>query len=332
MLSNSLNVSRRQFFGIAAAMGLACAFGSTMAFADDAAKMEGEISVYSREDGSGTRGAFIELFGIEQKDADGNKVDMTTDMAMITNSTAVMMTTVAGDEQGIGYISLGSVNDTVKVLKIDDVEATVENVKAGTYKIVRPFNIITNGELDKLDEVSADFVNYILSADGQKVIEDNGYIAAVDDAKAYEAAGVSGKVVVAGSSSVTPVMEKLAEAYKALNADTTVEVQQSDSSTGVSMAIEGTCNIGMASREIKDSEAEKGAVATVIARDGIAVIVCPDAPIDGLTTAQVRAIYTGEVETWEDALAYVDPEADKAEGDKAADAKADDKAADKASK
>lgn len=332
MLSNSLNVSRRQFFGIAAAMGLACAFGSTMAFADDAAKMEGEISVYSREDGSGTRGAFIELFGIEQKDADGNKVDMTTDMAMITNSTAVMMTTVAGDEQGIGYISLGSVNDTVKALKIDDVEATVENVKAGTYKIVRPFNIITNGELDKLDEVSADFVNYILSADGQKVIEDNGYIAAVDDAKAYEAAGVSGKVVVAGSSSVTPVMEKLAEAYKALNADTTVEVQQSDSSTGVSMAIEGTCNIGMASREIKDSEAEKGAVATVIARDGIAVIVCPDAPIDGLTTAQVRAIYTGEVETWEDALAYVDPEADKAEADKAADAKADDKAADKASK
>lgn len=323
MFSNSLNVSRRQFFGIAAAMGLACAFGSTMAFADDAAKMEGEISVYSREDGSGTRGAFIELFGIEQKDADGNKVDMTTDMAMITNSTAVMMTTVAGDEQGIGYISLGSVNDTVKALKIDDVEATVENVKAGTYKIVRPFNIITNGELDKLDEVSADFVNYILSADGQKVIEDNGYIAAVDDAKAYEAAGVSGKVVVAGSSSVTPVMEKLAEAYKALNADTTVEVQQSDSSTGVSMAIEGTCNIGMASREIKDSEAEKGAVATVIARDGIAVIVCPDAPIDGLTTAQVRAIYIGEVETWEDALAYVDPEADKA---------ADDEAADKANK
>ena len=329
MLSNSLNVSRRQFFGIAAAMGLACAFGGNMALADDAAKMEGEISVYSREDGSGTRGAFIELFGIEQKDADGNKVDMTTDMAMITSSTAVMMTTVAGDEQGIGYISLGSVNDTVKALKIDGVEATVENVKAGTYKVVRPFNIVTYGELDTLDEVSADFVNYILSADGQKVIEDNGYIAAVDDAKAYEVAGVSGKVVVAGSSSVTPVMEKLAEAYKALNADTTVEVQQSDSSTGVSMAIEGTCNIGMASREIKDSEAEKGAVATVIARDGIAVIVCPDAPIDGLTTAQVRAIYTGEVETWEDAPAYVDPEADKAEGDKAADAKADDtKAAD----
>ena len=286
------------------------------------------ITVVSREDGSGTRGAFVELMGIMVDD-----VDQTTQSAEITQSTSVAMTTVAGNEKAIGYISLGSVNDTVKALKIDDVEATVENVKAGTYKIVRPFNIITNGELDKLDEVSADFVNYILSADGQKVIEDNGYIAAVDGAKAYEAAGVSGKVVVAGSSSVTPVMEKLAEAYKALNADTTVEVQQSDSSTGVSMAIEGTCNIGMASREVKDSETEKGAVATVIARDGIAVIVCPDAPIDGLTTAQVRAIYTGEVETWEDALAYVDPEADKAEGDKAADAKAEgDKAADKASK
>lgn len=332
MLSNSLTVSRRQFFGIAAAMGLACAFGANVALADDAAKMEGEISVYSREDGSGTRGAFIELFGIEQKDADGNKVDMTTEDAMITNSTAVMMTTVAGDEQGIGYISLGSLNDTVKALKIDDVEASVENVKADTYKVVRPFNIVTNGELDTLDEVSSDFVTYILSAEGQKVVEDNGYIAVIEDAPAYESAGVSGKVVVAGSSSVTPVMEKLAEAYKALNADVTVEVQQSDSSTGVSMAIEGTCNIGMASREIKDSEVEKGAVATVIARDGIAVIVAPDAAIEGLTSAQVRAIYTGEVTTWEDALAYVDPEADKAEDTKAADAKADDKTADKASK
>ncbi len=332
MLSNSLTVSRRQFFGIAAAMGLACAFGANVALADDAAKMEGEISVYSREDGSGTRGAFIELFGIEQKDADGNKVDMTTEDAMITNSTAVMMTTVAGDEQGIGYISLGSLNDTVKALKIDDVEASVENVKADTYKVVRPFNIVTNGELDTLDEVSSDFVTYILSAEGQKVVEDNGYIAVIEDAPAYESAGVSGKVVVAGSSSVTPVMEKLAEAYKALNADVTVEVQQSDSSTGVSMAIEGTCNIGMASREIKDSEVEKGAVATVIARDGIAVIVAPDAAIEGLTSAQVRAIYTGEVTTWEDALAYVDPEADKAEDTKAADAKADDKTADKAGK
>ncbi len=327
MLSNSLTVSRRQFFGIAAAMGLACAFGANVAMADDAAKMEGEISVYSREDGSGTRGAFIELFGIEQKDADGNKVDMTIDDAMITNSTAVMMTTVAGDDKGIGYISLGSLNDTVKALKIDDVEASVENVKADTYKVVRPFNIITNGELDTLDEVSADFVAYILSAEGQKVVEDNGYIAVVEKADAYEAAGVSGKVVVAGSSSVTPVMEKLAEAYKALNADVTVEVQQSDSSTGVSMAIEGTCNIGMASREIKDSEAEKGAVATVIARDGIAVIVSPEAPVEGLTTAQVRAIYTGEVTTWEDALAYVDPEAEAAD-----EKKADDKTADKASK
>lgn len=332
MSASSFTVSRRQFFGIAAAMGLACAFGTGVAFADEAPKMEGEISVYSREDGSGTRGAFVELFGIEQKDADGNKVDMTVDTAMITNSTAVMMTTVAGDDMGIGYISLGSLNDTVKALKIDDVEASVDNVKAGTYKVVRPFNIVTNGELDTLDEVSADFVAYILSADGQKVIEDNGYIAAVDGADAYEAAGVSGKVVVAGSSSVTPVMEKLAEAYQALNADVTIEVQQSDSSTGVSMAVEGTCQIGMASRDIKDSEAEKGAVATVIARDGIAVIVCPDAPIDGLTTAQVRAIYTGEVTTWEDALAYVDPEADKADEAQADAAAQGDKAADKASK
>ncbi len=263
-----------------------------------AASLSGEISVYSREDGSGTRGAFIELMGIEQKDASGKKVDMTVASAAITNSTSVMMTSVAGDANGIGYISLGSLNNTVKAVKVDGVEATADNVKSGKYKVARPFNILTK---DGLSDVAQDFIDYIMSADGQKVIEDNGYIAVNEKAEAYKASGKSGKVVVAGSSSVTPVMEKLAEAYKALNPDVTIEVQQSDSTTGVNMATEGTCDIGMASRELKDSET--GVKATVIAQDGIAVIVNKDASIDNLTSDQIKGIYTGELTTWEEALA-----------------------------
>jgi len=259
----------------------------------------GDISVYSREDGSGTRSAFIELFGIQEQDASGQTVDMTTDSAAITNSTAVMMTSVSSDKNGIGYISLGSLNDTVKALTIDGTEATVANVKSGAYKISRPFNIATK---DGLSDAAQDFVGFIMSADGQKVIEDNGYVAIDDDAPAYTASGVSGKVVVAGSSSVTPVMEKLSEAYKALNPDVAVEVQQSDSTTGMNMALDGTCDIGMASRDLKDSEVSGGLKATVIAMDGIAVIVSNDMALDGLTSNQVQEIYTGQATTWEDVL------------------------------
>ena len=267
----------------------AAVIGAT-AFTTIVSAASGDITVVSREDGSGTRGAFVELFGIEEE-KDGEKVDMTTDEASVTNSTSVMMTTVAGDENAIGYISLDSLDDTVKAVKIDGVEATVD-------KIARPFNILTS---DKESDAAKDFVNYIMSSDGQKIVEDNGYIKEAADAKAYEAAdGVSGKVVVAGSSSVTPVMEKLAEGYEAVNKDVTVEVQQSDSTTGVNMAAEGTADIGMASRDLKDEEKDLGLTATVIARDGIAVIVNKDNDIDELTSDQVKAVYTGETTTWED--------------------------------
>ena len=202
------------------------------AAADDVSP-SGEVSVYSREDGSGTRSAFIELMGVEEKDASGEKVDMTTPAAAITNSTSVMMTSVAGDPNGIGYISLGSLNDTVKAVEVDGVEATAENVKSGTYKVARPFNIVTK---DGLSDVAQDFIDFILSADGQAIVEEEGYIAVEDGAAAYVGSGVSGKIVVAGSSSVTPVMEKLAEAYQAINSGVTIEVQQSDSTTGVNMA------------------------------------------------------------------------------------------------
>lgn len=260
-----------------------------------AGSASGEISVYSREDGSGTRGAFVELFGIEQANTSGDKVDLTTTTAAITNSTSVMMTSVAGDANGIGYISLGSLNSSVKALEIDGAMATADNVKNGSYKVSRPFNIVTK---DGLSEEAQDFVSFIMSADGQKVVEDNGYIAVAESAAAYTPTGASGKIVVAGSSSVTPVMEKLAEAYKALNPDVTIEVNQSDSTTGVQMTIEGTCDIGMASRDLKDSETSEGVQPTVIALDGIAVIVSPDSSISQLTSEQVMKIYTGEITDW----------------------------------
>ena len=261
-----------------------------------AAAMEGPITVVSREDGSGTRGAFVELFGIEEEDASGEKVDMTTLDAEITNSTSVMMTTVSGNTEAIGYVSLGSLNDTVKAVKIDGVEATVDNVSSGDYAIARPFVIVTT---DSLSDVAADFISFIMSDEGQQVITDEGYIS-IGSQGAYAAAGVSGDLSVGGSSSVTPVMEKLAEAYNALNPDVNIEVQQSDSTTGVTSALEGVVDIGMASRDLKDSELEQGVTGTVIAMDGIAVVVNNENPIDDLSSAAVKSIYTGEVTDWAD--------------------------------
>lgn len=255
-----------------------------------------EINVISREDGSGTRGAFIELFGIEQKNEAGEKVDHTTEAAAITNSTAVMMQSVAGDTYSIGYISLGSMNGTVKAVQIDGAEATVENIKNDTYKIARPFNIVTK---ESVSDTAQDFIDFIMSAEGQAVIEENGYIS-IDGAEAYAGSAQSGKVVVSGSSSVSPVMEKLKEAYLKVNPDVTIEIQQSDSSTGVSNAIDGTCDIGMASRELKDSETEKGVSSTVIAMDGIAVIVNNENEIGNLTSEQVMNIFTGNAVIWND--------------------------------
>lgn len=253
------------------------------------------IAVYSREDGSGTRGAFIELFGVEEKDESGEKVDNTTEEAIITNSTDVMLTSVAGDTYAIGYVSLGSLNDTVKAVKIDGAEATVENIKSGTYKIARPFNIATKGEVG---EAAQDFINYIMSGDGQKVISDNGYIGD-DSAAAFESNGAEGKVVVGGSSSVSPVMEKLIEAYKAVNANVEIELQTSDSTTGMTGAADGTLDIGMASRELKDSETEEGLTATKIAMDGIAVIVNQENPAEDLSSDTVKGIFTGGTTTWD---------------------------------
>ena len=256
----------------------------------------GAISVLSREDGSGTRGAFIELFGIETKNDAGEKVDNTTEDAEITNSTSVMMTTIAGNKGAIGYVSLGSLNDTVKAVDIDSAEASVDAIKAGEYKVARPFNIAVK---DDLSDVASDFITFIMSEDGQKVVEDNGYISQGNEG-AYTASGLKGKVVVAGSSSVTPVMEKLKEAYAAVTPDVEIEVQQSDSTTGMTSAIEGVCDIGMASRDLKDSELEAGLTPTVIAMDGIAVVVNNESPVSELTSENVKDIFTGEITDWAD--------------------------------
>ena len=255
-----------------------------------------DITVVSREDGSGTRGAFIELFGIEQKDANGEKVDHTTVDATITNNTEVMMQTVSGNEYAIGYVSLGSLDENaVKAVKIDGADATEANIKDGTYKVFRPFNIATKGDVS---DIAQDFINFILSEEGQKVVSDNGYIA-LDDVKPFESNGATGKVVVAGSSSVTPVMEKLKEADLAVNPEVKIEVNQSDSTTGMTNTIEGVCDIGMASRELKEEEL-KELTPIVIANDGIAVIVNKDNTVDELSSDDVKAIFTGEAVTWDE--------------------------------
>ena len=276
----------KKLFAIVLALALTCA----VAFA-----AEGTITVMSREDGSGTRGAFVELTGVEQDD-----VDMTTVDAVITNSTAVMLTSVAGDPAAIGYVSMGSLNETVKAVSVDGNAATVEGIKDGSYTLARPFVVTTYGEVG---EIAQDLLNYIMSAEGQAIINEEGYIAINDAAEAYTAAGVSGEITVGGSSSVTPVMEKLAEAYMALNPDVTVVVQQSDSTTGVTGTIEGTVDLGMASHALKAEEEEQGVVGTTIAMDGIAVIVNLENDTENLTTEQIMNIYTGATTDWSELAA-----------------------------
>ncbi len=250
-----------------------------------------KITVVAREDGSGTRSAFSELMGVVKDDKDN-----TTDTAEVTNSTSVMLTTVAGNKAAIGYVSLGSLNDTVKAVKVDGVEATAENVKAGKYAVSRPFNIVTGKDLTPLAQ---DFISYILSTDGQAVVDEKGYIS-VTQGEAYKASGQTGTLTIAGSTSVAPLMEVLADKYMALNSGVKIEIQQSGSSAGITSAVEGVCQIGMASRELKDSETAKGVTATKIAMDGIAVIVNKDNSYSELTSDQIRKIYTGETTQWSD--------------------------------
>lgn len=255
--------------------------------------MTGPISVISREEGSGTRGAFVELMGI----VDDNDNDITTIDAEITNSTSVMLTTVAGNKQSIGYVSLGSLSDDVKAVKVDGVEASVDDIKNGSYSVSRPFLVAYKD--GQLSELAQDYLKYILSADGQAIISENGYISVSDSAEAYTASGLSGKLVLAGSTSVSPVMEKLADAYKALNPDVTIEIQQTGSGAGITSAIEGVCDFGMSSRELKESEAAE-LKADQIALDGIAVIVNNENPTDDISSENIKNIYLGEITNWED--------------------------------
>ena len=269
---------------------------SAAAPAADAFDTAQDIAVFTREDGSGTRGAFIELTGVEQKDADGKKVDMTTEAAAVQSSTNGVMTAVANDATAIGYLSLGSLNDTVKAVTVDGVKAGADTVKDGSYTLARPFNLVTNG--DATDPVAVDFIAYCPSADGQALAPDKGYIGS--EGEAFTSAQPAGKIVVGGSSSVAPLMEKLVEAYKTVNPNAEIEHLTTDSTTGVSGALDGSYTIGLASRELKDSETEAGAKATVLAMDGIAVVVNPENPVENLTVDQIKSIYVGEVTTWDE--------------------------------
>lgn len=255
-----------------------------------------DITVISREDGSGTRGAFIELTGVEEKNDAGEKMDMTTEAAAIQSSTNGVMTAVANDETAIGYISLGSLNDTVKAVTVGGVEATAENVSNGTYTLARTFNIVTNGE--STDAVAVDFIAYCMSPDGQALATEEGYIGG--EGTEFTSTQPSGNITVGGSSSVSPLMEKLIEGYKTVNPNATIEMLTTDSTTGVTGALDGTYTIGMASRELKDTETAEGATATVLAMDGIAVVVNPANTIADLSVDQIKSIYTGEATVWAD--------------------------------
>ena len=289
---------KKTIYAVLSAITLAV-LGGTLFVAPKKNKNFGKKSVVliSREEGSGTRGAFVELFGIEMKNAEGKKVDFTSEEADITNSTEVMLTSIAGNKYAIGYVSLGSLNKTVKALKIEGVSPSVSSIKNGTYKISRPFNIVT--KQTGLSENASDFIRFILSSDGQAIVEANGYISATQN-PAYIATGKKGKITVAGSSSVTPVMEKLAEAYEKLNPEIKIEVQMSDSTTGVNSALNGVCEIGMASRELKDSEKAKGALQTKIAIDGIAVIINKENPTESASIQSVKDLYIGTISKWGD--------------------------------
>lgn len=289
---------KKTIYAVLSAITLAV-LGGTLFAAPKKNKNFGKKTVVliSREEGSGTRGAFVELFGIEMKNAEGKKVDFTSEEADITNSTEVMLTSIAGNKYAIGYVSLGSLNKTVKALKIEGVSPSVSSIKNGTYKISRPFNIVT--KQTGLSENASDFIRFILSSDGQAIVEANGYISATQN-PAYIATGKKGKITVAGSSSVTPVMEKLAEAYEKLNPEIKIEVQMSDSTTGVNSALNGVCEIGMASRELKDSEKAKGALQTKIAIDGIAVIINKENPTESASIQSVKELYIGTISKWGD--------------------------------
>ncbi|VED92994.1 hemolysin precursor, putative [Streptococcus equinus] len=273
--------------------------GAVLSACEKSAKTDsgmGQINVVSREEGSGTRGAFVELFGLKGENSKGDAVDMTTSNAIVTNSTSVTLTTVSGDKSAIGYASLGALNDNVKVLDIDGQKASVETIKDGSYKIYRPFNIVTKSEISK---PAKDFIAYILSSDGQKIVKDSGYIP-LEQQESYQTSVSTGKVVVSGSSSVTPVMEKLKEAYGKVNPDVKVDIQQSDSSTGITDTIDGTSDIGMASRELEKSEKSKGVSSTVIAMDGIALVVNKANKVKNLTSQQVKDIFSGKITDWKD--------------------------------
>ncbi len=288
-MRNSVKTSFIMGLSVLSAIGGLILFGSC-------GGASGEITVISREEGSGTRGAFVELFGVQQKNESGETVDMTVETADVTNSTAVVLSGVAGNKRAVGYISLGSLNNSVKALAIDGVRPSAAAVADGSYTVSRPFNLVVRNDRPT-DTAATDFISFMLSAEGQAVTQEAGYTLA-GSAAPYTALNVTGKITVAGSSSVTPLMEKLKEAYALVKPGVSVEIQQSDSTMGVANAVDGVCDIGMASRELKDSELEKGVSSVTIAHDGIAVIVNPGNPLNGLQKEQVRDIYTGKIKTW----------------------------------
>jgi len=244
------------------------------------------IAVFTREDGSGTRDAFVSLTGVGD--------DMYVE-AVVESETNQILTKIESNDTAIGYVSVGSLNPNVKALEIDGIAPSNETIMDGSYKLQRPLLVCVNADKEN-DPLVKDFIAFMISAEGQEQSASKWTV--IDsDAPSYTSAGLSGVLKVGGSTSVEPLMQKLAEAYIALNPDVDIEISGGGSGTGINEATEGIIDIGMSSRNLKDEE--KGALtATVIALDGVAVIINPANPITNMTTEQVRAIFTGEITRW----------------------------------
>lgn len=250
-----------------------------------------DIHVITREDGSGTRTAFTEIAGV----VDENDDDIITPTATVQNGTNAVMQGVAGDVYSIGYISLGSLNDSVKAVSVNGVAAEADLVASGEYEVARNFNVTYGGELS---EVAQDFWDFMFSAQGQELAVDEGYVAADASAPEYEAKGLSGDITIVGSTSVEPVIEAMSEAYRELNPDVSIDITAPGSGAGVTAAIDGTADIGMASRELSDEEQDQVTETAAIAVDGIAVIVHNDNPLEDLSLEDIAGIYLGDLTSW----------------------------------
>lgn len=254
-----------------------------------------EIHLYTRELGSGTRSAFTSVTHLTDENGD----DILSPKATVQNSTSATMQAVESDSHGISYISLGSLNSSVKAVSIDGIEPTSENIQNGDYQLIRNFNV-TYGQ--ELSEVAQDFWNFMFSAQAQELVAEDGYVPVNSNAPEYKPAGLSGKISIVGSTSVEPTIQRFSEVYKKLNPNVTIDITAPGSGAGITSAIDGSADIGMSSREPDEDEAAQLMETSPIAIDGIVVIVNNNNPLENLEIQEIQGIYLEYLKTWNEVL------------------------------